>query len=230
MTQFISSLTFTVLGSDRTLHPAEIRVVVAGYTAADPATVQHHIDELAAIGVPPPPTVPAYYPMPASLATQDEVVTVSGAATSGEVEPVVLRLDGRLYLAVGSDHTDRELERHSIAQSKEACPKPVSHSAIEVPDDGMDWDAITIKSTVDGQPYQEGSLASLRRPTDVLDSCARDVSGARDDLLMFGGTVPLLTGNFVPGRRWTISLEVPGTGVLEHSYTVRQVSATVQTT
>ena len=33
-------------------------VIVAGYTARDREAVMHHIDELAAIGIPPPPTVP----------------------------------------------------------------------------------------------------------------------------------------------------------------------------
>lgn len=219
----VRSLTFTVLGTDRTLEVSGVPVVVAGYTGADPVAVQRHIDELAAIGVPPPATVPAFYPVHPSLATQDEVIAVSGGATSGEVEPVVLRLDGRLYLTVGSDHTDRDLERHSVAQSKQACPKPVSHTVIEVPADGLDWDTIEIKSTVDGELYQDGTLASLRRPTEILDSCTREVPDAGGDLIMFGGTVPLLTGTFVPGRRWTVSLEAPGAERLEHSYTVRQL-------
>ena len=39
-------------------------VVVAGYTGRDRASVMHHIDELAAIGIPPPPTVPMYWKFP----------------------------------------------------------------------------------------------------------------------------------------------------------------------
>ena len=36
-------------------------LVVAGWTGRDMSAVQHHIDELAAIGVPAPSTVPLFY-------------------------------------------------------------------------------------------------------------------------------------------------------------------------
>ncbi|MEO9527100.1 MAG: DUF2848 family protein, partial [Roseibium sp.] len=37
------------------------RLIVAGWTGRDRAAVDHHIEELAAIGVPTPSSVPLYY-------------------------------------------------------------------------------------------------------------------------------------------------------------------------
>ncbi len=46
-------LTFRVVGADKTIVISDFHAVVAGYTGRDPKAVQHHIDELAAIGVAP---------------------------------------------------------------------------------------------------------------------------------------------------------------------------------
>ena len=64
------TLTFTVVGTNDTVALTDFDLVVAGYTGRDEASVKKHIDELAAIGVAPPETVPAFYELPASLATQ----------------------------------------------------------------------------------------------------------------------------------------------------------------
>ena len=50
----------------------------------------------------------------------------STAASSGEVEAVLLRHDGRLWVGVGSDHTDREVEAYGVAVSKQMCDKPIA--------------------------------------------------------------------------------------------------------
>jgi hypothetical protein len=54
------TLTFDVAGSGETIELTDFYAVVAGYTGRDAAAVQHHIDELAAIGVAPPPSVPMF--------------------------------------------------------------------------------------------------------------------------------------------------------------------------
>lgn len=184
------------------------RVVVAGYTGADRDAVQHHIDELARIGVPPPASVPSYFPLETSLLTQSDEVEVDGALTSGEVEPVLVRAAGQLYLTVGSDHTDREIETRDILASKAACPKPVGRRAISL-DAAGDWAAGTLRCRVDGAVYQDGPLALLRPTPEVLEEyLARDpIDG---DLVIFGGTVPLLDGEFVAGQRWDMELELAG--------------------
>ncbi len=188
----------------------EPALLVIGYAGRNQAAVQHHIDELAAIGIAPPPRVPMVYELEPGLVTYDPVVVVAGTRTSGEVEPVLVRAAGRWYLAVGSDHTDRELEAEDIATSKAVCPKPVSATAFLLDVDPaageLDeaWDAIEIVSEIDGVAYQRGTLAALRVPSDLI---AHATEGGRDgDLVIFGGTVPLLDGTFRYGSTFTASL------------------------
>lgn len=214
----MTNLVFEVLGTSERLELHRPAVIVAGFTGRDQAHVQHHIEELVAIGVPAPESVPTFYPVDTGLATQSDNVRTGGSNTSGEVEPVLIRHGGRLYLSVGSDHTDRDIERDSIARSKEACPKPLGRQAIPLTDD-IDWDAVAVACSVDGVLYQEGTLAALRIPTDVL-AIYDDLSDSPgSDLIMFGGTLPLLNGVFIPGVTWELTLRA-GATTLTHHYTV----------
>lgn len=216
------TVTFTPTDAQSfTLDPAA-RVIVAGYTGRDEAQVRHHIDELAAIGVAPPPQVPMVYPMPTELLTTTANLTVAGDNTSGEVEPVFVRHAGNWYLGVGSDHTDRTLETVDIGDSKAACPKPVGAQLSPVADwAAFDYDACQATSTVDGATYQKGSLAGLRRPDELLKILIdRDDRLAAGDLVVYGGTLPLIDGTFVPGAAWTLSITLPDGTELTHSYTI----------
>lgn len=201
---------------------APTHLVVAGYTGRDQEAVRHHIEELAAIGVPEPETIPAFYPLEVDLLTTGSQVEVAGSATSGEVEPVLIRANGTYYLTIGSDHTDREMETVGIQRSKAACPKPIASTVIELGDPPalVDWDAIVVRSWVDGDLYQEGTLASMLPITQVLAEWDQ-ISGSGDvALVLFGGTRPLIDGTFRYGRDWRMQLEVPGHSPIELSYSV----------
>lgn len=219
----MADLTFNVLGSTERLTLKEHALVIAGFTGRNQAEVQQHIDELVAIGVPAPDTVPSFYVLDSALTTSAADIETGGSNTSGEVEPVLIRHDGRLYLSVGSDHTDRDIERDSIAASKAACPKPVGASVLALPERAgdFDWDSITATSTVDGKLYQQGTLESLRPPMDVLKLYDQAHGDADGDVVLFGGTLPLIGGEFIPGTRWKISLGLPNGIELEHSYSAR---------
>ena len=199
-------------------------LVVAGYTGRDQAAVRHHIDELAAIGVPEPETIPAFYPLEVDLLTTDATVEVDATSTSGEVEPVLIRANGTYYLTVGSDHTDREMETVGIKLSKAACPKPISSTVIELGDPPalVDWDSIVVRSWVDDELYQDGPLSSMLPITQVLAEWDQISGGAGSDvsLVLFGGTRPLLDGTFRYGRSWRMELAIPGQTPIELAYTV----------
>lgn len=195
-------------------------LLVIGYAGRDQASVQHHIDELAAIGIAPPPHVPMVYDLSYDLVTSEALVGVPGSSTSGEVEPVLVRASGTWYLALGSDHTDREREADDIETSKAVCPKPLSRTAIRLDADpstgGLDasWDTIALTSAIDGVPYQRGTLAAIRVPSDLIARATTGDDGG--DLVVFCGTVPLLDGAFRYGStfaatmgadEWTLSLE-----------------------
>jgi 4-hydroxyphenylacetate 3-monooxygenase len=87
-------LAVTVAGTGERLAFGPVRLVIGGYTGRDEAAVRAHIDELAAIGVPPPAAVPDFYELPAGLLTTSATIEVGSGNTSGEAEPVLLRSGG----------------------------------------------------------------------------------------------------------------------------------------
>src|SRR5690606_18438482 len=99
--------------------------IVAGWAGRDLSAIEHHIEELAELGVPRPSAVPLYYRIASNQLTQDEEVQVVGDGSSGEAEVFIFSHQGRTLVSLASDHTDRKLEAHSVALSKQLCAKPV---------------------------------------------------------------------------------------------------------
>ena len=184
------------------------RVIVAGWTGRDTEAVQHHIAELAALGVPPPSAVPLFYRVSRSLLTRDAEIEVLGPDTSGEVEPVILHHDGALWLGLGSDHTDRALEATSVAAAKQACPKPVGPELwplgqVEDRLDGLELRCWIDEGTGDWTLYQEGTLARIRPLGDLVQK-----AGLEPGDLMFCGTLPAI-GPIRPAGRCRMDLSDP---------------------
>ena len=105
-------LAFTVDAAGRT---SQLQVdidtfVIAGWAGRDRAAIDHHIEELAAIGVPRPSAVPLYYRVAENQLTQSPRIQAVGPHSSGEVETFVFTAGGELYVSLTSDHTDRKLE------------------------------------------------------------------------------------------------------------------------
>jgi hypothetical protein len=202
--------------------PVEVAVtdcVVAGWTGRDKAAIDHHIEELAEIGVPGPSTVPLYYRVAVEQLTQGDHVQVIGGDSSGEVEPVLVATDTGLYLTVGSDHTDRKVETYSIAVSKQMCPKVLGTTAWPVSlDDDLDTLVLEAKATIKGkeEPYQTGTLALIRPLKDLVDG----YGGLKPGTVMLCGTVPV-TGGIRPADRLAISITDPARGrTLSHAYDI----------
>ena len=172
------------------------QVDLVGYAGRDQAAVAAHLEELAALGVDPPEQVPMVWQVPGRLlATYGGLVDVDPAACSGEAEPVLIRHAREWYLTVGSDHTDRDLERSSIQAAKEACPKLVAPEAWPVAAVHQHWDDLQLRSfvLVDGQwhPYQAAPIAELRH----LDWYLTTFDDRRPgDRVVFCGTVPTVSG------------------------------------
>jgi hypothetical protein len=62
------------------------RVICAGYSGRRQESVQEHIRELAALGMPAPESTPIFFQVSNYLATTATDVTVQDRLTSGEVE------------------------------------------------------------------------------------------------------------------------------------------------
>jgi len=149
-------------------------LVVAGWTARDRAAVDHHIAELAALGVPAPSQVPLFYRLSAQLLTQAEDVEFLGGEASGEIEPLIIDDGEALWLGLGSDHTDRKLESVSVAFSKQACAKPVARQLWRFDDLRDRLDDLVLTSWIrdaddaEWQLYQQGTLAAIRPLAELM--------------------------------------------------------------
>jgi hypothetical protein len=197
-------------------------LIVAGWTGRDLAALEHHIEELAAIGVPRPSRVPVFYRVAVSNVVQTDWLEVLGADTSGEVEPVIVSLDDGLWLGIGSDHTDRKAETMGIALSKQLCGKVVGRDLWRLDDVLPRWDQLRLRAwaTIGGERvlYQEGSLASMRTPVDLMERYGG--SPLAPGTIMFCGTVAAL-GGIRPGTRFEMELEDPVLGrAMRHAYDV----------
>jgi hypothetical protein len=146
--------------------------IIGGWAGRDRAAIEHHIEELAALGVPRPTAVPLFYRVAENQLTQAPRIQVVGPHSSGEVETLVFTGGGELYVSLTSDHTDRKLEAHSVALSKQLCAKPVGTTAWRYADVAEHWDELVIRATIveDGRQvvYQEGTLDALRLPTELI--------------------------------------------------------------
>jgi len=217
-------LQFTVHGKTaKPVGAAFDNLIVAGWTGRDVTALEHHIQELAALGVPRPSSVPVFYRASVSLLTQTRRLQVLGDDTSGEVEPVLFGLPDGMYLGVGSDHTDRKAEAMGVALSKQLCGKVVSEELWRFDDVAAHWDRLVIRSfaTINGQRllYQEGALAGMRTPSDLL--LLYDGSAAlKANTAMFCGTVGAI-GGIRPASRFEMELEDPVMGrALKHGYEI----------
>ena len=224
----MSVLKFRVEGGS----PFEVqpsKLVVAGWTGRDTAAVEHHIEELAAIGVPRPSSVPLYYRLTRSLLTQVHALEMLGTASSGEAEPVLVRHGGRWWLTVGSDHTDRSAEVHSVAVSKQMCAKPLASAAWAWDEVAARADTIVLRSEIyEGEhwvTYQQGLLSALRPLQSLIAGLPADLPVA-EGLVLFCGTlaaIPRKDGVAIrPAERMRVEL-LDGERHIKHEYSVKSL-------
>jgi hypothetical protein len=202
-------------------------LVIAGWAGRDPAAIEHHIQELAALGVARPRNIPSFYRLGASLLTTDRQLDFVGNDSSGEVECVLISLSDGMYVGVGSDHTDRKVEAYGVTVSKQMCPKPISRNLWKL-DALLDhWDRLVLRSWVtrDGERmlYQEGLVTGLLHPQDLMrrfNQQDRLAPGA----VMFCGTLPV-KGQIGGGELFEIELEDPVLNRrLKHQYSARTLA------
>jgi uncharacterized protein DUF2848 len=180
-------------------------LIVAGWTGRDRAAVEAHIAELAAVGVQRPSSVPVFYRVSASRLTTSTSIEAT-PASSGEAEALLLRENGRLWVGVGSDHTDREVETYDVAVSKQMCDKPLAAELWPYEDVADHWDRLAVRSWVDEDVlYQEGTLDGLMHPVDLESMSDPDLD---DGTLMFCGTFPAI-GGVRPAAGFRYELEDP---------------------
>jgi hypothetical protein len=196
-------------------------LVIAGWTGRDAHAIQHHIEELSAIGVPRPSAVPLFYRVGATQLTQTTCLQVLGPDSSGEVEPVIVSLADGLWLGIGSDHTDRKAEAISVALSKQLCAKVIGMELWRL--DELDWGALVLRShaEIGGRRvlYQEGPLAGIRSPDDLIRRYT-NADTLPPGTAMFCGTLGA-RGGIRPGTKFEMEIEDPvRRRSLRHAYSI----------
>jgi hypothetical protein len=187
------------------------RAVMAGWTGRDPVARNKHIGELEAIGIARPATTPIYYRVAARRLTMADSIEVSGGETSGEVEFVLIGWEGRVFVGVGSDHTDRKVESYSVTVSKQMCDKPIASVLWELEDVAGHWDRMILRAFawIGGARvlYQEGTLDSMLSVEELVHR-GFGSAGLPDGCAMFGGTFAA-KGGIRPASRFEFELEDP---------------------
>jgi hypothetical protein len=204
------------------------RLLNAGYAGREQEEVAAHVAELAELGVPAPAVTPALYPVAPYLAAQVDGVPVQHGRTSGEAEWALVVAGPNpedLLLTVACDHTDRALEVHGVAWSKNAGPDVLGRGAWRLTDVEDHLDQLRLRAwvTSDGpeELIQDAPLAALLTPRYWLDEIA--------DLLepgtvLLSGTVAMLPGVDQFADRWRVELADPVTSrTLELAYAVQRM-------
>ena len=206
-------LTFSIdaQGTTTPLTLAIDQAVIAGWTGRDPVARDKHIAELEAIGIARPATTPIYYRVSARRLTTEDVIEVCGNDSSGEVEFVLIGWQGRIFVGLGSDHTDRKVETYSVTVSKQMCDKPMAPVLWELEEVIDHWDRMILRAYawIKGKRelYQQGTLDAMLPVNDLI---ARGFDGGKfpDGCAMFGGTFAAI-GGIRAADRFEYELEDP---------------------
>ncbi|MGH3423254.1 MAG: DUF2848 domain-containing protein [Nocardioidaceae bacterium] len=211
----MSDLRFT-MPDDSERRVAVRHLLNAGYAGRDTQKVQQHVDELAALGVPAPARTPTLYPLPALLASQAPAVEVPHAHTSGEAEWALVVGDDTedLMITAACDHTDRDLEAHGVAWSKQAGPDILGDRAWYLADVADELDRFALRAFVSHDPaetetqIQDGLLAELLPPSSWVERLEA-ASLLRPGTVLLSGTIPMLPGVDQFGDAWRVELVDP---------------------
>jgi hypothetical protein len=204
------------------------RLLNAGYAGREQDEVAAHVAELAELGVPAPTATPALYPVAPYLAAQADTVPAQHGRTSGEAEwALVVAGPGDLLLTVACDHTDRALEVHGVAWSKNAGLDVLGRGAWRLTDVEDHLDQLRLRAWVahhdDGteQLIQDSPLAALLPPRYWLDEIPQLLEPGT---VLLSGTVAMLPGVDQFADRWRVALTDPVTErTLELDYAVQRM-------
>lgn len=183
------------------------KIINAGYTGRNQDEVRKHIEELKALGVPAPEKTPTYYPKPVSLLTTSDFLEVVDTDNTGEAEYVLLVGENEeVYVAAGSDHTDRKLEEVSVLKAKQMYPNFISRAVWRLEDVEDHWDDIVIRARVNGcEIYQEAKLVAMMGPRELLERIRPLVSGQLAGTVIYSGTVATI-GEIAFRNRFEVEL------------------------
>ena len=187
-------------------------LICAGWSGRDRQSLQAHIEELFSLGIPRPSRFPIFMNLSPYLITTDDEIAVVSDKSSGEVEYVLLCQGEEIWVTVGSDHTDREMETHSIPASKQMCPKCLASQSWPYFDLKDHWDQLVLRCWVqkggERSLYQEAALGSIISPEELLKGLPREGLLQQEGLVLLSGTIPTQSG-LVYGDSYDLEMEDP---------------------
>ncbi len=188
------------------------RLIVAGWTGRDREKMEEHIAELEKLGVKRPAATPTFYRVSAARLTFASKIEVSGMASSGEIEPLLINHEGQLLVGVASDHTDREVETYNITVSKQMCDKPCASKLWPMAELADHWDRLELSAQIEENgravEYQRGTLAAMLTPKDLIAALERTGDTFGPGAAMLCGTLPAL-GGVRPSPAFEMTLSDP---------------------
>lgn len=207
------------------------RIINLGRTSRNPSDIMKHLEELREAGIKVSPDIPSYNPkIRDRITTDNEIEVLPNSKTSGEVEYVLLfTSDSNFYVTVGSDHTDRELEKQNVVLSKQICLNVISPKIWHYEDVKDHWDDLIMRAWVkkDGnrQLYQEGKLGEMLRPEELIEKVRLRVFGDLTGAAVYSGTFPIIGGklNFSPYFEFELIDEKKGKNI-RHSYNAEPIN------
>ena len=208
------------------------RMFNAGWAGRDKAALEHHIQELSEHGIAPPKHVPTLFALGNHLLTADDSIQVHGDQTSGEIEYVLMWHEGTFLVTVGSDHTDRRLEAHSIPKSKNMCLNVVAPDLWPLEEVRDHWEHLQLTCHVHNhgvkELYQQDSLASLLGPDYWINELRNRLAGLPEGLVLFSGTIGTKAG-LISGQRYDLQLHDPVLDrTISHSYSCEVLTGAIE--
>lgn len=207
------------------------RMINLGRTSRNPSDIMKHLEELKKAGIKVSPDIPSYNPKILDrITTGNKIEVLPNSKTSGEVEYVLLfTSDNSFYVTVGSDHTDRELEKYNVVLSKQICLNVISPKVWCYEDIRDHWDDLIMRAWVKKddkrQLYQEGKLGEMLRPEELIEKVRLRVSGDLTGAVVYSGTFPIIGGklNFNPYFEFELIDEKKRKSI-RHSYNAEPIN------
>ena len=225
ITPKIVYLKMNLLDGSRDLVFTAEHLICGGWVGRDRKSVQAHIDELARLGVPAPQRIPISMNLSTYLLTTDDEITVVSQKSSGEIEYVLLCSGEEVWVTVGSDHTDREVETKSIPGSKQMYAKCLAPECWPYPDVKNQWDQLIMRCWVtkgtERSLYQEAPLSEILNPQEMLGKMPLGGIDRKEGIVLFSGTIPTKAG-LVYGDSYELEMEDPSLKrSIRHRYRVK---------
>jgi hypothetical protein len=139
-------------------------------------------------------TNPSVFRIGRYLLTQDAEFEVQGPLTGGEAEVVAIRDSNEIFITVGSDQCDRELDPIFPDKPKQLCPHPIATTAWPYAEVKDHWDELKIygETRVKGHavPLQDTAIVSQVNLEYLL--AMPQISALPDSMVFYCGATPFM--------------------------------------